>query len=122
MSAWIVSRNHITSIVLMAIKLKTIEEKDAEKTGQMLWEENYRSVNHRYAEDKVCPKFEMTPMKEPSIGLAVKAIGCLDYQSCERNDWDDSEAKKLLDKMYAALDGDKMRDTKDYQDAPWGID
>ena len=52
----------------------------------------------------------------PALVL-LKALACLEYQSCERPDWHGSVAEQLIGiirrRAIAALPG--------YEDAPWGI-
>lgn len=89
------------------------------RLGQMLWGENHRSVNARYQEDDIEPLYEYAPL--PGVVnpvVVLKAIDCYEYQTCEHEDWEASEAHKFCEtlrgKMIGWLPG--------YDDAPWGID
>jgi hypothetical protein len=48
----------------------------------------------------------------------LKAIRCLDYQSCEHPEWASSEAKSYLDALTMAC----VVKLPGMDDAPWGID
>lgn len=74
--------------------------------GQILVSENVRSVHHRYPDDDpdmgelpgpidayyMAPYVYATPRKQLTAGEVFRAIDCLDYQSCEHEDWRNSEA------------------------------
>jgi len=110
-SAWIVEDEHIT-VLLNAIRqfwasqaLVISEwELDLQRIGQMLWEENHRSVNHRYDEDTPTPRYQLRWIEGELHPVAVlKAIGCYEYQSCERPDWQASDACKLCQLLTRAI-------------------
>jgi len=85
-----------------------LEEYQSQANVLML--ENLRSVNWRYRNS---PHIEQQPMvgevqlnlnAEPVTVLqALKLIDCLDYQSSESEDWDSTEAFKLLCKYRKIL-------------------
>lgn len=71
---------------------------NAEKVAKILMDENVKSVNSRYAEnDKSDYKFEYDPEahKRP-IGNIVGALDCLEYQSCETDDYHQSNAWDIM--------------------------
>jgi len=142
MSAFVVSREHIRFLVGAAISQRiapghqfsyyhdgtqrVIRYENADKAGQMLWDENLASVRYRY--DNPNPDELPGPVGEDYIfafrsSLAtnydpvhvIKACHCLEYQSCEHEWWDASEAKAFVDALRRSashvLDG--------YDDAPW---
>lgn len=85
-----------------------------DRLGDILWTENERSIEARYPSDHAemltadyCLGYRYQPWSR--IGLthaeAFKAIDCLEYQSCEHDDWRDSEAKRFLDVLRGALIG-----------------
>jgi len=132
MSAYIVEDAHIDALINFAISKKAsyyftgnnrridFTKETANEIGQHLLNENFRSVNHRYRNEYGKPhkynfKFKLTPAHSPVAIL--KAINCLEYQSCEHDEWETSEAYKILDgiKSYAiyALPG--------YEAANWGV-
>lgn len=91
------------------------------EVGRMLLRENHRSVQHRYDEG---PKVELSDpysfkryrgqIKPVQV---LKAIGCLDYQSCEHPGWKDSEAYAFLEALlHTAID-----QLPGYEEADWEI-
>lgn len=66
----------------------------AGRVGAMLLAENARSVNHRNDEDDWEPVYLFHPLPgTPDPLVVLKAITCLEYQSCEHDRWLDSEAR-----------------------------
>jgi len=108
MSAWVVSKAHIDAMVLAGVQLGVIHPRDAQRVGQNLFQENVRSVRHRYshfAEDELAGMgaelnvtYRVGPMPEAPVDLKVIAlsIDCLEYQSCEHPEWDESRAAEYL--------------------------
>jgi hypothetical protein len=100
--------------------------------GQVLVSENVRSVHHRYPSDDVdagelpgpCDAYYLAPYvyEDPgyvlSPGEVFKAIDCLDYQSCETDDWHQTEAFALL----RSLREEACAMVNGYEAAPWGFD
>lgn len=94
------------------------------RVGQMLWDANIASVLYRYPQDTIATMpgpgetdytFTATDIREDHTvrgtswtaaadehPLAI-AIRCLNYQSCERDDWPNSEPKAFLDALAAQL-------------------
>ena len=91
--------------------------------GQMLWDENIRSVRYWYDDPDTLPG----PIDETFVYIHVpvaasedpvqtlKAIHCLEYQSCEHPEWKDSEAYAALQ----ALAHRAIRALPGYDDAGW---
>lgn len=80
----------------------------AEQTGQMLWAENRRSVNHRYAEEEWEEVYQFEELGNEVDPITVlNAISCYEYQSCEHPDWEKSEAfaycRALKDRCISIL-------------------
>lgn len=124
MSAFIVSDNHIDVIMTFAVLKHAsyywaekkervyITAENASEVGQKLVNENYRSVNYRYRGEFGSPikyKFKRVRPDNYSAVDVLKAIDSLDYQSCETDDWQDTEARAILDgiqsRMINALPG-----------------
>lgn len=82
----------------MSIDAREMNPSAATATGQMLVNANYISVNHRYSEDDApdhpytFKRYEkrLTPVQ------VVKACDCFDYQSCEVDNYESTEAFKLI--------------------------
>lgn len=130
MSAFIVSNTQINALVRFAStnnvsfyygptsqRWNVSGNEDA--TAQLLLDENVRSVNFRYGETTEAERIvyqidapDLTPVQ------VIKAAQCLEYQSCETSDWEQTMAKKLLttiiDWAVTKLPG--------YEAAPWSID
>lgn len=81
--------------------------------GQILVDENVRSVHHRYPRDNAdlgelpgpIDAYYLGPYVYDDPGFAPEpdevfaAIDCLDYQSCETDDWRRTEAFMLLEAL-----------------------
>lgn len=86
MSAFICSDRHIATIAHFAANgdLET-----AQFLADKLKRENVRSVNYRYNEKtRVKPCNISDYWKEANINDVFCLVRCLDYQSCERSDYD----------------------------------
>lgn len=95
------------------------------ETYKKLMHQNVLSVCYRYSEDPdlyreslVAPEYEEAP--DPagySVVQLLKAVDCLEYQSCETPGYYTSDDYRQLDgirrRMVAALPG--------YEDAEWGL-
>lgn len=147
MSCWLVEKAHIDVLVNALAQFGTVDPTstaaDYRAMGQELWRENNRSVNFRYNERTHHPKYELATAEAPLHPVAVlKAIGCYDYQSCERRDWPRSRANALVTKLHDAIKDkhpelfETVRDTRYmsgqasteayhvhpvYDQAPWGF-
>lgn len=124
MSAFVVCEEHIHALLYAAIHFDRYHGRDrmekADKIGQMLLNENCRSVAARYrgADDSYFGRYQYRkPVKVPTIIGALKAIDCLEYQSCEHDGWNESEAKRFLEDLRKTL----ISTLPGYEDAPWAI-
>jgi hypothetical protein len=89
-----------------------------------LMRENVRSVNWRYRnspdieQEKFVGNVKLDLNAEPvSVMQALKWIDCLAYQSCETDDWEKTEAYKLLNRYRGML----VCKLPGYNDAKWSI-
>lgn len=148
MSAYIVNLEHIAYLVQagtaaeIGMRLSTLswarngeratlsagDCEQAQRVGQMLWDENIKSVQARYPRDAVSElpgpvdcSFLYPKQGEPRFDIfepvqVIKACDCYGYQSCEHQEWATSEAKAYIDALrchaWSALDG--------YDEARWG--
>lgn len=120
MSAYIVSDETITAIVQGAVELLSRDYSfDPLWLGQLLVDENYRSVNYRYDEDTKPHKYEWKELKKWDYGVLLGCIRCYIYQSCETDDWKDTEAYSWISRLRTYL-LDALVDTLGYE-MPWGI-
>jgi hypothetical protein len=108
MSAFVVGKVHIDALVTAWIYLADEygSERDnrhakADEVGKMLWTENYKSVNYRYGRNDSVNDYEFSELPMPKMTYHVLArisqLGsCYGYQSCEHNEWEESNACKFL--------------------------
>lgn len=134
MSAYVVSQKHINVLVnftqrpdfkqwhrqiYMPGRDDVIDFPGPAMVGQILLDENYRSVNARYGEKEEAEKFLYVPSAERTpLVVIFKAVSCLDYQSCETDDWKDTLAYKILQMIKEHA----ITQLPGYEQAPWGID
>ena len=128
MSAWIVSKAHIDVLVAAAQKLAGELAGGPDALGQMLWEENHKSINYRYDKRDSAPRYKFEqPTVELSPAFVLKQIHFYEYQSCEHLAWEGSEAQKFCGELQRGLFHNRVLNT-DFtvigrgDDAPWGID
>lgn len=104
----------------------------AERYAEVLWRQNIRSVLTRYPDDiwdtmpgpsdppaviTITPADELRLSNITALTI-LKACDCLEYQSCETEDYEQTFAYKLLDKIRGAA----IRALPGYDDAPWGLE
>jgi len=121
MSAFIVSKEHINYLIQAAIsrrilggsdasrwfhagewhELRPGDSKRASQVGQILWNENVKSVATRYDEAREDRIFAFSYNHKISIDpvQVLKACHCLNYQSCEHETWEASEAYAFLESL-----------------------
>jgi hypothetical protein len=133
MSAHMVSDNHIHALVNFALlnnldyrangRFVRITRESAEEIGQILIDQNYRSVHHRYLDraeqhfgKPPTYKFKVVRLLPDAVAL-LKLCVCYAYQACETDDWESSIAADIImrikDRAIIKLPG--------YDAAPWGI-
>lgn len=100
------------------------------QAGQILVSENVESVSCRYPDEDerelpgpcdayyIAPYIYADPGRSFSPGEVFKSIDYLDYQSCEHQGWQTSEAYSFLRSLREAY----CRRVEDYETAPWGFD
>ena len=150
MSAFIVSKSHIDAMLRAALAKQLLGDVPrwrrpdlgnsfckldyytADRAGQMLIDENVKSVCHRYGESVASDNlpgpteaywrtpyiYRLTNKHTPTPVEALKLISCYEYQSCEAPSWNNSEAynfcQALREFLIPMLPG--------YNEAPWGWD
>lgn len=105
----------------MMARHRKLSHETATEVGRMLLLENYKSVYHRYDSG---PKVELeepysyhpTRFKKDPVQV-LKAISCLEYQSCEHPDWKNSEAKAFCE----ALKDRAIENLPGYDGAKWEL-
>lgn len=131
MSAFVVSNEHINALVNFGIGAnyfdpvtkctESITRSTAERVGQILWDENQRSVNYRYHDTEHAPVFKFRPNGYGHFMTAVQIIKLchgLDYQSCETDDWPQTVAHSIL----RAIECHAIYALPGYEAADWSID
>ncbi len=89
--------------------------------GQVLLSENVRSVNARYnlkGDDAETPAYEYRSVRFDAIDAVsvLKSVQCVDYQSCETDDYQTTTAYKVL----KAIEQGAIAHLRGYSEAPWG--
>jgi hypothetical protein len=128
MSAFVCSQNHIAAIASYAVAKKvwlgnaSAKDSDFKSIYETLARANVVSVCHRYSDDK--PENYRDVLRSPKLSSVqhsalqiVKLCDCLDYQSCETEDWRDSDACKLLSRIRDAA----INALPGYDDVKWAI-
>lgn len=84
----------------LADRTHRLTPETAGRVGAMLLAENARSVNHRYDTDEWEEPYVYHAVPgEPDPVVVLKAIRCLEYQSCEHPEWPESEAFAFCDAL-----------------------
>lgn len=92
---------------------------DSQRIGQVLTDENYRSVNYRYQEQTEPRRFQRVMLKGKALSPIeiVKLCHSYSYQSCEAPDWKETEAHAIV----GALRERSIRQIEGYEEAPWTL-
>jgi hypothetical protein len=149
MSCWTVSHTHIDLLVsaLYKYEVPTVSQLTPDAIGHLLWDTNYRSVNARYGEEIPTPPYQHAPQQSilgdmgAGYGLlgtvaelvrqpcfVYKQLRCYSYQSCECEDWEQSEAAGLMGALETVvlaglgLSPEEVCRQEAYDEAPWGIE
>ena len=112
MSAYVVDKDLIDKLIAGALRAELFMPMDATANGQMLWRENVTSVAYRYNlatrdateladYEREVEAYTFEPC-EPTHRDIDEGIDCLDYQSCEHDGWEASEACALLQQLRVA--------------------
>lgn len=132
MSAYIVSKEHLDALMYLMVKhLWHGSPRGADEVGQMLMDQNVRSVQARYTNDTPetlpgptvrywqepykYPYKETAPKRIPTEVEGLKIVTCYEYQSCEDDGWEKSEAHRECARLVAAL----IRALPGYEEVPW---
>lgn len=136
MSAWIVSKAHIDTLVQALITEGVVPMDQANETGRTLWAENLKSVASRYPRDRDGERpgpcdfrdsdvetYTFEGVEAPLDDLIVwHNVGCYSYQSCEHDEWDESYAHHLADILNIVYGARHGVEAETKTSGPWGID
>ena len=133
MSAFLVSDAHLCAIVNFAALAFARDNymphgipvtTEPQKLGELLYAANVASVDYRYPAqaNETAPKWKLQPsplaVNSPHFLVPfLKLLDCLEYQSCERNDWEQSQAYKAIQ----ALRCKAISKLPGYEAAPWAL-
>lgn len=98
----------------------TGEPENVDAIGNMLLKANLLSVSYRYGEPPAglpAYAFREVSLTKLSAAQALKAIACLEYQSCEHNGWETSQAQSFL----ASLARGSFSRVRGYDEAAWEV-
>ena len=112
MSAYVVDKELIDKLIAAGLQAELFMPCDATVNGAMLWRENVVSVAYRYSlatrdatelaeYERDVEAYKFTPCAFTPREID-EAIDCLDYQSCEHDEWEASEACFLLQQLRVA--------------------
>lgn len=95
----------------------------ARQIGQILVDENFRSVNSRYRLEDAAPVYRFRHVDTDRAGagmdpaiLVLGSIRCLRYQSCEADGYRETNAAQILD----AIESMAIRHLCNVHESPWG--
>ena len=129
MSAYIVSDNTISGMLLAAAR--EISERpyyywngqaiffkgNFTEIGQKLVDENYRSINYRYSEKSKPHEYKPKHLAPLSSIEIIKLCNCYSYQTCETDDWRQTEAWEIMHTLRSMA----TRALPGYEEARWGL-
>lgn len=122
MSAFVVPHAHIDALVSWAVHHRVPlfpAPGTPASVAAELFEENCRSVDHRYGEVNARNyRYRAADVRSLSPVQVLKACNCLEYQSCEHPGWPDSTARANLEVIRAYA----VRMLPGYEEAEWCLD
>jgi hypothetical protein len=130
MSAFICSDRQFVAVVAAynAAQPHPLPAAQLQELANLLKRENIRSVNWRYNERT---RFEPVQFEQTAIdigtegittAMAIQLANCIDYQSCERDDYEKSKAFALINRIRLALYEKQFGETVNRQSSGvWSI-
>lgn len=93
-----------------------------EAVGAILWNANRASVAECYSEPMGDDTFTVKDLAvlhgSPRAVVILKALACLEYQSCDWTGWEESLPNRIVRRIRGAA----INALPGYDDAPWDID
>lgn len=133
MSAFIVSEKHLQTLINWAMvqdvyfyfnghRYEATHTEEAELLLTVLYRQNVRSVDERYSEKNTIESLKVKPMGAGKIGKVspvqiLKACDCYDYQACETDDYRQTFAADIINRIRSHAIGM----LPGYDDAKWEI-
>ena len=142
MSAWVVYPDHVSYLVACALDLaldgfltfgngKVLRPHTKDETGQLLMNENVRSLRYRYD----CDTFDELPGPVDKTGIRdyqhialdlpfdpivlLKQLDCYAYQSCECPDWSQTDAHAFFQVVRALAEAKLPPSQRHYEQSRW---
>lgn len=137
MSAFVVGHDEIDVIMSFAVDHQAsfwdygkqtrvdITRVSATEFGKVLLETNVDSVHSRYGGDKndlpgtigeTVAGYKFKYFRDVSPIQVLKTMDCYDYQSCERDDWRDTQAFRIIEELRSKA----IRALPGYEEAVYG--
>ena len=129
MSAFLCSNDHLNGLIAFAIRYGHTIAKDGPRILRMLASENMRSLQARYSdvteEGTMSLAFTFygnTELLNLSPTAAIKLCDCYDYQACETDDYNATDAAAFVRhvRSLARKAGGKTEGAE-YDAAQWGL-
>lgn len=130
MSSFMVSDRHILFLVAAWARCRrdlsvTVLREDMALVATMLKQANHRSIMHLYPDRAPMPPEFLTfqPAQMPEVPRSfdpvavIKAATCLDYQSCDPDGWEQTNAAKLIQSLIS----DAIARLPGWRDADWAM-
>lgn len=126
MSAYVVTDEHIAAILQASSPQYpgdsfsyywNDEQHCTKNLGQILLNENYRSVNFRYSKNDSPHEFQPKAIQQYKPVEILSLIAGYEYQACETDDWRETEAFAIVD----ALKHRAIKRLDGYEKDPWSI-
>jgi hypothetical protein len=97
----------------------SLERKTDTDLGRLLWRENMRSLAARYGDEEkdLAEYCYQRPDRDFTLAELLKLAHCYEYQSCEHDEWKESDALAFCRSLREALESK----VPGYDAAPWGI-
>ena len=122
MSAFIVSDDVISSVVLLVDTCNPIPNELRQSLGESLLHLNEQSVCHRYSEPyrELWKEYRFCMPQGKSLAELVKAAKCWQYQACELPNCEDYYCWQMVQEALDSLPLETITASEEYKNAKWG--